>query len=310
MALKVAAQHPDIANLLDLRSSLEPISSGHIFTEGPLWDQREEALYFQDIKTDSRYRWSAATGARLVASPCFKANGLVLDAQGDLLICENATSMVVRQGADSRREIVAAHYQGTYLNSPNDVVTRSDGTVFFTDPDYGRWDDPCGVPRPFELGFTGLFRVARSGEVELAAPKSLFEQPNGLAFSPDESRLYVDDVHGIRVFDVDARGVLSNMGVFKWGMGSPPSNYQGDPDGMKCDELGNVWCAARGGVWIVNPAGELLGVLETPNIVANLTWGDPDLKTLFLCCSGDVYSLRTRVAAAVLPYHRVTHGAG
>ena len=294
-------------DVVDPAARLHLVADGFAFTEGPVWDQRDGSLLFSDIRTDSRWRWTATDGATLVARPNRIGNGMVLDARGDLLVCEHVTSSVVRTTPDGLRDVLAWHYQGRYLNSPNDVVTRSDGLVYFTDPDYGRWDDPVGVARPRELDFTGLFRVRPGSDVELAAPADAFDQPNGLCFSPDESVLYVDDLHGLYALDVAPDGGLGPVRTVLSGMGS---SADGAPDGVKCDADGNVWCCARGGVWVVTPEGRSLGVLETPEVVANLAWGGGDLRTLFLCTSTTVHTVRTRVPSARLPYHARTHVQG
>lgn len=300
-----AAAARGLDDVVDTRTPLRVLADGFRFTEGPVWDQRDRSLLFSDIRDDSRWRWTQDKGARLVARPNRIGNGMVLDAAGDLLVCEHVTSCVVRTTVDGLRDVLAWHYRGTYLNSPNDVVTRSDGLVYLTDPDYGRWDDPVGVARPRELGFTGLFRVRPGGDVELAAPPDAFDQPNGLCLSPDESTLYVDDLHGAYALDVAPDGSLGAARTLVTGMDGADG---GAPDGMKCDADGNVWCAAGGGVWVVEPTGRVLGVLETPEVVANLAWGGDDLRTLFLCTSTTVRAVRTRVPAAPLPYHAATYG--
>lgn len=304
MVITAAASGLD--DVVDPLARVRLVADGFRFTEGPVWDPRDASLLFSDIRADSRWRWTEASGAELVACPNRIGNGMVLDRAGDLLVCEHVTSSVVRSTSDGLRDVVAWHYRGKYLNSPNDVVTRSDGLVYFTDPDYGRWDDPVGVPRPRELGFTGLFRVRPGLEVELAAPPGTFDQPNGLCFSPDESTLYVDDLHGIFAFDVGPDGALGPVRTVLAGIDDRDGVA---PDGMKCDAGGNIWCAAGGGVWVIEPGGALLGVLEMPEVVANLAWGGDDLRTLFLCTSTTVRSLRTRVPSARLPYHRGARAA-
>lgn len=206
---------------------------------------------------------------------------------------------------NGRSELVAFHYRGKYLNSPNDVVTRSDGSIYFTDPSYGRWNNWAGVKRDAELGFQGVFRVPPGGgELELVIAEDEFEQPNGLCFSPDERLLYVNDsprAH-IKVFDVGPRGSLSRERVFRASIGSG-DGASGAPDGMECDERGNVWCTGPGGVWVLDPAGELLGVLPTPENTGNLAWGGPRLRSLFLTCSTSLYVVETAVAGATPPCH-------
>jgi gluconolactonase len=289
---------PRLRELIDPTEEFQTLGSGFIFTEGPAWLPREKALHFTDLQGDARWRWSEATGAVQTAHPAFKANGMTPGGDGSLLICEHVTSSVVRLRPNGDREVVAFHYEGTYLNSPNDVVMRSDGSVWFTDSDYGRWDHVVGVARPFELGFQGVYRVPPGGgPTRLVVAKDEFDQPNGLCFSPDESVLYIDDVTGIKAFDVHADGTLSPPRVVHAGMGG---TGRGDPDGMRCDEQGNLWCTGPDGIWVFAPDGELLGVVETPEICANLTWGGDDWRTLFICSSTTVRSIRTRVASAPL----------
>ena len=294
-----------LAELLDPDATMRTLADGLVFTEGPVWNREGRYLLFSDVWNDARWRWSEERGAELVQQPNHIGNGMVYDADGELLVCEHVTSSVVRIAPDGSRRIVAFHHEGTYLNSPNDVVVRSDGSVYFSDPDYGRRDHPGGVHRPFELGFQGVYRVPPGGgPTELVVEKDAFDQPNGLCFSADEQVLYVDDRHHVTAFDVQPDGSLTNARRFASDLGFSDVPGSGNPDGMKCDERGNVWCAARGGVWILNPAGELLGILETPEVVANIAWGGDDWRTLFLCTSTTLRAVETRVGPAPLPYHR------
>jgi gluconolactonase len=286
-----------------LDGEVERLATGFGFTEGPIWNAAGEFLLFSDMPGDVRRRWSEASGVSEVMRPANKCNGMVYDAGGSLLVCEHSTSALVRERADGTRETVASHFRGKELNSPNDVVTRSDGAIYFTDPWYGR-RHPHGLERERELGFQGVYRIPRGGELELVVAEDEFSMPNGLCFSPDESRLYVDDTPNalIRVYDVEADGSLSGGRVFRDGIGSGDAD-SGVVDGMKCDERGNVWVTGPDGVWIFDPTGERIGVIEVPEIVANLAWGGPDWRTLFLTASTSVYRIRTNVASARLPYH-------
>ncbi len=286
-----------LLELLDPEEELQTIGSGYAFTEGPAWQPATRTLTFSDLRGDARWSWTAERGPRREAHPAFKVNGATVDLDGSVLLCEHVSSSVVRVRADGAREIVAFHFEGTYLNSPNDVVVKSDGSVWFSDSDYGRWKHVVGVERPFELGFRGVYRVPPGGgPTELVVARDEFEQPNGLCFSPDESVLYVDDVDDLKAFDVRADGTLGPARVVRAGMGSPGADT-GNPDGMRCDERGNLWVTARDGIWVFDPAGELLGIVRTPEVCANLTWGGDDWRTLFLCTSTTVRTLRTRVAS-------------
>jgi gluconolactonase len=304
MALTITDATPAIEELVDPSADFRRLAEGFVFIEGPIWNREGSYLLFSDIQNDTRWRWSESDGATIVARPNWVGNGMVYDADGNLLVCEHISSCVARIRPNGDRDIPAFHYDGTYLNSPNDVITRSDGSIYFTDPDYGRWDHPVGVHRPFQLGFQGVFRIPPGGgPTELVVAKDEFEQPNGLCFSPDESVLYINDVNGIKAFDASADGSLHNGRVFQTGMSSHEIPGDGNPDGMKCDEQGNVWCAARGGVWVIEPSGNLLGVIKTPEVTANIAWGGPDWRSLYLCTSTTLHVLETKVASTRLPYH-------
>jgi gluconolactonase len=310
-------------SLVDPDARLSCLGQGYQFTEGPVWSSREGCLYFSDIPADARWRWSEDRGMELDAQPTFKANGLALDAEGNLVICEQLSSCVVRLHASGVRDLLAYHHGGKYLNSPNDVVVRgADGSVYFSDPDYGRWNDWIGQQRSRELGFRAVFRVPHDsdGAAQLLVDEGEFDQPNGLCFSPDERLLYVNDSDKghIKVFDVSSDGTLGPARIFAEGIGVGFSEDDSDAirearhqevhdagavDGMKCDELGNVWVTGPGGVWVLSPAGDRLGRIRTPEVVGNLTWGGADLRTLFLMTSTTVHSLPTRVAAARLAHH-------
>ena len=185
-----------------------------MFSEGPVWSVAEQALYFSDIPGDKRFKWTASTGMELVMYPTFKANGMAFDVEGRLIVCEHVSSSISRFHADGFRETVCFHHGGVYLNSPNDLVASArDGSIYFTDPDYGRWNDWIGSERVPLLGFKGVFRVAHEGgEAQLVVDRDEFEQPNGLCFSPDESLMYVNDSPRaeIKVFDVADDGSLVN----------------------------------------------------------------------------------------------------
>jgi gluconolactonase len=299
----VEVDSPAFAELIDPNAELVLLGSGYQFTEGPVWNPREQALYFSDIPGDARWRWSRQGGTELVAQPTFKGNGMAYDVDGSLLVCEQVSSCLVRIRLDGRRELVAWHYGGVYLNSPNDVVARSDGGVYFTDPDYGRWNDWIGCKREFVRDFKGVYRVPPGGgAVELVSASAEFEEPNGLCFSPDESLLYVNDSPRaeIKVYDVADDGSLHNCRMFRDKIGRGEMN-EGNVDGMECDALGNVWTSGPSGVWVLDPQGERIGAIRTPEICGSVAFGGPDLQTLFLTTTTTVHLIGTRVAGAPLP---------
>lgn len=301
----VHADSPTFEELIDLDAELTLLGSGYEFTEGPVWNAGEAALYFADIPGDRRWRWTEAAGMELVAEPTFKGNGMAYDVDGSLLVCEQVSSCLVRIRPDGTRELVA-HYNfndGDYLNSPNDVVVRSDGSIYFTDPDYGRWNDWIGCQRSLVREVKGVYRVPPGGGApELAVAPDEFEQPNGLCFSPDESVLYVNDSPraDIKAYDVAADGSLSNRRVIRDNIGKGEMS-EGNLDGMECDALGNIWTSGPGGVWVLSPDGERLGTISTPEICGSVVFGGADLTTLFLTTTTTVHSMPTRVAAAPLP---------
>lgn len=242
------------------------IATGFQFTEGPVWDREGNFLLFSDIPASRISRWQEASGLKEFRSPSGKSNGLTRDRQGRLIACEHATRRVSRTEDDGMVVAIATHYQGKRLNSPNDVVVKSDGAVYFTDPPYGL-NPMFGSMTPQELPFYGVYRLSPHGE-EL---RLLIDDmvPNGLAFSPDESLLYVADteMNHLRVFDVDRDGGVSNGRIFAHITGDPLA-----PDGLKVDLEGNVYVTGRGGIWVMNPKGDRLGVLPVPELPANLCW--------------------------------------
>lgn len=298
------ALRPEFHDLIDEQAPLRQLGTGFTFTEGPIWHPLEHYLLFSDMPADVRRRWDERDGVQEVMRPSNKGNGMTYDAELNVLVCEHATSSVVRFRPDGRREVLASHFEGKELNSPNDLCVRSDGSIYFTDPWYGRMPG-FGVERPRELGWQGVFRIPpgqAGGEPQLLVERYTFSQPNGLCFSPDESLLYVNDTEqaNIRVFEVRSDGSLGPGRIFASGI--KDSLKPGVPDGMKCDAEGNVWVTAPGGLWVYNPAGQLLGKVAVPELAANLHWGGEDWRTLFIAASTSVYAVETRVAGRQEPF--------
>jgi len=299
----VNVRSDELLELVEDGAEVERVATGFTFTEGPIWNASERCLFFSDMPADIRRRWSEEDGVAEVRNPSNKCNGMTYDADGNLLVCEHVTSSLVRESPDGGRETIASHFEGKELNSPNDVITSSDGTILFSDPWYGRMP-VFGVERERELGFQGVYRIASGGgEPELVCDRDEFDMPNGLCFSPDESLLYINDTSRahIKVFDAAADGSLSNGRAFFDGVGSGVIE-EGIPDGMKCDERGNIWVTGPGGVWVINPRGEHLGIVEVPENTGNMTWGGDDWQTLYIPSSTSLYRIRTKVAGNRLPY--------
>lgn len=286
--LKVEVNDTAIQQIVPNGAVLEMIATGFGFTEGPVWCG--DYFLFSDIPQNRIVRWRWLSEGPEVTTfryPSGNSNGLTLDQKGRLIACEHGSRRVTRTEIDGSIMVLAEQYQGKRLNSPNDVVVRSEGSIYFTDPPYGLDNLTVGK----ELPFSGVYRLAPDGELVLLADD--FDRPNGLAFSPDESVLYIDDsprCH-IRAFDVSPNGSLSNGRVFI-DMQSPEA---GVPDGMKVDQQGNVYCTGPGGLWVIAPNGKCLGRIVLPEQPANLAWGDSDWATLYITACSSVYRLRLAV---------------
>jgi gluconolactonase len=282
---------------------IERIAGGLGFTEGPVWRRGE--LLFSDIPNKRIVRWRRlAEGPELTTFATGMSNGLTLDRQGRVLAAEHDGRRVTRVEDDGRRTVLAERFQGKRLNSPNDLVVRSDGTVYFTDPPYGVQPSRPGTVRPAgwwtrpiegkEQPCHGVYRLATDGTLGLLVDD--FALPNGLAFSPDESVLYVDDsAHKhIRAFDVRPDGTLTGSRVLL----DMASEDPGVPDGLKVDEHGNVFCTGPGGVWVCRPDGARLGRIVLPELPANLGWGE-DGSVLYVTARTSVYRLPTKTRGTV-----------
>lgn len=262
----------------------EHLASGFQFTEGPIW-RPDGSLLFSDIPANRIYRWTPDGGADVWREPTGNANGLTLDRQNRLIACEHTGRRVSRTETDGTVVALADQYESGRLNSPNDVVVKSDGTVYFTDPPYGI------QPEEREQSCNGVYRILPNGALELLIDD--FDRPNGLAFSPDESILYIDDSprRHVRAFDVRSDGTLTNSRVFA-DMGHP---QPGSPDGMKIDEAGNLYVTGATGVWVFESDGTHLGVIVTPERPANCAWGDDDRTSLYITARTSLYRVRVKV---------------
>ena len=296
--------------LFDVNQSVRKLGTGFMFTEGPIWNPKERHLLFSDMPGDVRRRWTTDGTIVEILRGSNKGNGMTYDADLNLLVCEHATSCVARFSPDGRREVMCSHYQGKELNSPNDICVKSDGSIYFTDPTFGRMEY-YGVPRPNQLGFQGVYMMRpghkSGGEPELVADRHMFTQPNGLCFSPCERYMWVNDTMqtNIRVFDVAADGRLINSRIFASGI--KDSNLPGVPDGMKADAEGNVWVTAPGGLWVYSFEGELIGKVAIPEMAANFHWGGDGWDTLFVCAETSLYSVKTKVRPHMEPFMQSTY---
>ncbi len=277
--------------IIETGSRVEQLVTGFRFVEGPVWYSGERTLLFSDIIGNTMYRWSEHAGVSVFRKPSNMANGNTLDNEGRLLSCEHATSRVSRTDRDGNYEVLVTHFEGRELNSPNDIIVSRNGNIFFTDPASGR-GVPYGVERKQELDFQGVYKLDPiSRELTLLADD--FVLPNGLCFSPDESRLFVNDTRRqhIRVFDVKDDFTICNSQVWAGTDGDRP----GVADGMKLDSEGNLYSSGSGGIHVFDPNGIRLGVIQTPEVAANFTWVGEDLNELLMTATSSIYRLRVKI---------------
>ncbi len=273
-------------------AALETLSTCFRWIEGPVWMGDANCLLFQDIPNDRTMRWIEGQGASVYRAPSYYANGQTRDRQGRLIACSHRKRCLFRTEYDGRLTKLVDRHAGKRLNSPNDVVVKSDGSIWFTDPLYGISNDYEGGRQTSEQP-PAVYRFdPQSGEINVVADD--FDGPNGLAFSPDERRLYIAETGDqnqqsprqyIRAFDVQADGrTLSGGDIFH-------KIEPGYCDGMRVDEDGNIWSSAADGIHCISPSGELLGRIFVPHVVANLTFGGPAKNRLFIGASTTLYSI-------------------
>ena len=269
-----------------IEGSLELAATGYAFTEGPAWDGAR--LIFSDIPGNTVYVLTPGEGPpKVLYAPSDNANGHTFDRQGRLLNAEHGSGTITRWTAEGGRQTIAAQYEGKRLNSPNDVVVRSDGLILFTDPPYGLGQ------RPAELGFSGVFALDEaSGRMVLIDDQ--LSRPNGLALSPDETVLYVGDTatQTLWAYDLAADGTASGKRLV---VDVTDDSTPGRVDGVRVDSEGRVWFTCPGGLCVVDPAkGEVIARLATPRRATNLAWGGADLSELYITALTDVYRVKTR----------------
>ena len=293
----------DLPDILETTEA-ERLATGFVFTEGPLWHP-DGYYYFVDLRRNKLYRITPGKAPELVRETA-GGNGTTFDIEGRLLHCEGTGRRVLRTGHDGKVEVLADRYQGGRFNRPNDIVCRSDGSIFFTDPDkrvsYAEREipPPAGVDNLWDGA--GVYRVATDGAISLLAN---CEYPNGLAFSPDERTLYVANTRSskyIHALEVDTAGKMVRRRIFAdMNEGDEP----GIPDGMKVDSLGRVFCTGPGGIWVFAPDGKRIGIGRFPEQSVNFAFGGADLRTLFCCAYTSVYTLRVKVPGQPHPWYRL-----
>ncbi|MHB1457272.1 MAG: SMP-30/gluconolactonase/LRE family protein [Armatimonadota bacterium] len=289
---EIAALVPDaFGKLISPDAKVEKVAGGFNFTEGPVWS-KEGYLVFSDIPANMIRKVDQNGKVSTINDRSGHANGLTFDLEGRLIACEHGNRRVTRVELDGSMTVLADKYNGRRFNSPNDVVVKSDGSIYFTDPPYGV------RPEDREMQYQGIYRINSNGKIKLLVKD--MKCPNGLAFSPDEKILYVADsserLH-VKAFDVNPDGTLSNGRIFA----NLKTGVEGPPDGMKVDKAGNLWTTGPGGVWVFNKEGVLLGTIKFPQITANCAWGDEDGTTLYAASTTAVYRIKTN-AKGIRPW--------
>ncbi|SMC70540.1 SMP-30/gluconolactonase/LRE family protein [Rhizobium sp. RU36D] len=293
---------PRFQQLIIGSAALDELYSGCRWAEGPVWFGDANQLVWSDIPNQRMLRWVDGGGVSVFRSPSNFTNGNTRDRQGRLVSCEHGLRRVTRTEPDGAITVLAESYGGKRLNSPNDVIVRSDGSVWFTDPSYGILSDYEGYKSPQEQATRNVYRLdPETGALDMLVND--FLQPNGLAFSPDETLLYVADSGAshapeaprhIRVFDILDGKRLENSRVFA-------TIDKGIPDGMRVDTSGNVWSSAADGVHCFAPDGTLLGKILVPQTVANLTFGGPRRNRLFITATRSLYAIYVTATGAQVP---------
>ncbi|MDA0677387.1 MAG: SMP-30/gluconolactonase/LRE family protein [Chloroflexi bacterium] len=291
----------EFERLLGSTRDLTQVATGMAFCEGTHWVEPGGYLVWSDIPNNRIMRWSEKDGATVFRHPCGNTNGHTTDLEGRILSCETSGRRVSRTEHDGSVVTLVDRYRGGKLTSPNDIVVKSDGSVWFTDPDYGALHPELGHGKGAEQDRNRVYRFEPSNG-RLTAVSEDFDKPNGLAFSPDESILYVGDTgrthgefrpHRVMAFDVKD-DTLSNGRVFAdidpW-----------VPDGMRVDASGNLFVSAGDGIQCFNPSGELIGKIHTPEVAANCSFGMPDRQTLFIAATSSVWSIKLNTAGATRP---------
>lgn len=297
---KIVREDPQLDQIISKDAEIEVLATGFEWTEGPVWIKDSSYLLFSEIPGNAIMKWKADEGVSVFLKPAGYtgvanygdepgSNGLAIDKQGRLILCEHGDRRISRMAWNGGKQTLADNYMGKRFNSPNDAIVKSNGDIYFTDPPYGlpkKQDDPNR-----ELDFFGVFRWSTDGKVTLLTRE--MTRPNGIAFSPDEKTLYVaqsDAVAIWKAFPVNADGTLGKSRIF-YDASAAMGKMPGAPDGMKVDKQGNIFATGPGGIYIFTPAGKLLGRIETGVPIANCAWGD-DGSVLYI--TADMYLCRIK----------------
>ncbi len=299
----VSVLDPRFHRIVPGSARVERLWTGSRWAEGPAWFPAHNTLVWSDIPNDRMLRFDALSGQTAVfRQPARNSNGNTVDREGRLVTCEHGGRQVTRTEHDGRITVLASHYEGKRLNSPNDVVVKSDGSIWFTDPDYGILSDYEGDRAEAEIGRCNVYRIdGQSGALTVVAGD--FVKPNGLAFSADESILYIADTGASHDPENGPRHIRACVvnGATLGGSTVFATCTSGLFDGFRLDAEGRIWTSAADGVHIYHPDGTLIGKVAIPEIVANLCWGGPKLNRLFICGTTSLYAVMTHANGAVRP---------
>jgi gluconolactonase len=274
-------------------SSLRLIADSVSFGEGPVWNKRTQELFWVNIVGDSIWKWKEGVGKTQVMNPSYKADGMTFDQEGRLVVAGWSWRRVWRLEHDGSITTLCSEFDGKTLNSPNDIVVKSDGSIYFTDPTGGLYNvEMHGYDIQRYIDYNGVYCISPDGNTTLVTKD--FTYPNGLAFNADESLLYINDSRDdlINVFDVNEDGSIKNGRLFYKLIGREP----GVADGMKVDIEGNVYCTGPAGIHVISPKGDLLGRINIPGHSTNLCFGDHDWKGLYVTTYDSVFKVRIGVA--------------
>jgi gluconolactonase len=287
-------KHKNFLHLFPKSIEIEQVATGFQFTEGPIWMFEDQFLLFSDIPANKIFKLSADRQVTVFREPSHHSNGLTYDRQGRLIACEHGSRRVTRTETNGTITVLADRFNSRKLNSPNDVIVKSDGSLYFTDPPYGI------QPEQQEQAFQNVYRLSPDGQ-DLTVVADDFIKPNGLALSPNEQTLYISESSErchIRAFDVQSDGTITNDRVFHT---MTTLGMTGNPDGMKVDRKGHLFATGPGGLWVFEPDATHLGTITLPEQPANCAWGDTDWQSLYITAQTSVYKIRVNTPGIPLP---------
>lgn len=292
MKMDIKVYDNSFYDLIDIGFGLESVASGFAFIEGPIWSSKFNHLTFSDIPESKTYRLKN-NQVNMIYNDKSKCNGNAYDLDGNILICEHANSRITKMDINAKgKDIIVARYNGKELNSPNDIIVKSNGDIYFTDPRFGRNPSRVGIERKQELNFQGVFKLSKDYKNLELIDKELIN-PNGICFSKNEEYLFVNDSpnKAIYRYKVEPNGKVTKKDLWA------KTNDEGIglPDGMKIDSMDNLYCCAQGGVHVFNNNGKCLGIIKIPEQAGNLCFGDYDMRSVYITASTTIYKIKVKI---------------